>query len=147
MSEKNQTLLHGLKKATHPPPEQISKVCQLYEENQCPITKKRSNIPKADPFKTLTRLIRYYSIYVQAFQNSSVRRPMTTKPYSGLLTPTNPSVWMGYKGQSIFGIIAIHVLYIYQACKTLFGPIKPTNPSVRKAYKGQVSFGKAVCIV
>ncbi len=64
-----------------------------------------------------------------------------SKTLFGPIKPTNPSVWMAYKGQSSLGITAI--LYTYRACKTLFGPIKSTNPSVRMANNGQISFGKS----
>ncbi len=63
-----------------------------------------------------------------------------SKTLFGPIKPTNPLVWMAYKGQKSFGIIAI--LYTYRAFQTLFRHIKLTNPSVQMADKGQSSFVK-----
>ncbi len=56
--------------------------------------------------------------------------------------PTNPSVWMPFKGQNSFWITTI--LYAHWACKNLFWPVKPTNPAVWMSCKTWRSFRKPV---
>ncbi len=73
-----------------------------------------------------------------------VWRPKLLKKLFRPIKSTSPSVWMAYKGQSSFGIIAI--LYTYQLCKTLFRPINSINSSVWMAYKGQSSFRKPALV-